>query len=292
MTKRMNARAAGGVEYRTIGVGGAEADDSGKLTGLAVRFDSPTMIGEAPWGFRESFAAGAFTKTLGESDVVLLDNHDTAKPVARKSAGTLTLSQAEGLRWDASPTANTSYVNDLRENIKAKNYGGCSFGFRAIKEDWLDDDGRPSDAWSGTQRVVREAQLFEVSVCTFPAYTDTEVNTRAAVLGRPVERPEADERAAKASYSDLDTCGECGTTNQYGQYCTNCGEPMQEPKTAGKFCSSCGGSLDGNRSHTCFEERAEAANTDTIPEPEDSTQAIDIRKYRFRLESTRVKEVK
>lgn len=284
MTKRNKIA---GVEYRTIPMGEAAAvDDSGKLNGVAVRFNSETQIGDPSWGFREQFAPGAFTKTLSESDVVLLDNHDTSKPIARKSAGTLALRQGDALHWDADPTSAASYIGDVRENIKSGNYGGCSFGFQAVKEDWLDDSGQPSDEARGTQRVVREAKLFEVSVCTFPAYGDTEVSARDAVTAA------REARAAKASWSDLDTCGECGATSQYGQFCTGCGQPMAEPKTAGKFCPSCGAETDGSRAgHICAEKRDEKISSDgtaeDAPKPVDSTSGIDMRKIRFRLESMR-----
>lgn len=170
----------GTVEFRAVALGDTQTD-GGKLSGVAIRFASPTQIGDPSWGFREEFAAGAFTKTIQERDVVLLDNHDQGKPIARKSAGTLRLDQgADALRWDADPV-DTSYARDAAANIKAGNYGGCSVGFRSIKEDWLDDDGNPSDATSGTRRIVREAELPELSVVTFPAYGDTSVSARDAV---------------------------------------------------------------------------------------------------------------
>jgi hypothetical protein len=60
-------------------------------------------------------------------------------------------------------------------------------------------------------------------------------------------------RDAKATYADIETCGECGATSQYGAYCGACGEPMRTPKTQGDFCTSCGAKLDdGNRdAHVC-----------------------------------------
>jgi len=215
------------------------------------------VIGDlAANGFREEFAAGVFTKTLQERDTVLLDNHDPAKPIARKSAGTLRLDQtATDLRWDADPV-DTSYARDAAANIKAKNYGGCSVGFRSIKEDWYDADGNPSNAAVGVRRVVREADLPELSVCTFPAYTDTSVSARDVVAAA------REARAAKATYADLDTCAECGATHQYGAYCADCGEPMGVAKSPDKFCTSCGSALDadgdtdGDRhEHVCSEVR-------------------------------------
>lgn len=246
---RRNSR-SGTVEYRSVALGDTQVD-AGKLNGVGIRFSSPTVIGDlAADGFREEFAAGVFTKTLQERDTVLLDNHDPARPIARKSAGTLRLDQtATDLRWDADPV-DTSYARDAAANIKAGNYGGCSVGFRSIKEDWYDADGNPSNAAVGVRRVVREADLPELSVVTFPAYTDTSVSARDVVSAA------RESRAAKATYSDLDTCAECGATHQYGAYCADCGEPMGVAKSPDKFCTSCGAELGGNRDeHVCAEVR-------------------------------------
>ena len=48
----------------------------------------------------------------------------------------------------------------------------CSFGFDIVKEDTeVRDDG--SVHWT-----IREVKLYEVSVVTFPAYTETSVSAR------------------------------------------------------------------------------------------------------------------
>jgi uncharacterized protein DUF6582 len=68
-----------------------------------------------------------------------------------------------------------------------------------------------------------------------------------------------ENRAAKATYADLETCGECGATNQWGAYCTGCGEPMRSSKPGGDFCASCGSDISGEREHFCApENRADA----------------------------------
>lgn len=72
------------------------------------------------------------------------------------------------------------------------------------------------------------------------------------------------ERAAKATYADIETCGDCGATNQYGAYCANCGEPMRtDSQQQGDFCTSCGAKLDDDsrESHVCTEVRAKDKNT-------------------------------
>jgi hypothetical protein len=293
--------ASGTVEYRSIPLGDTQAED-GKLSGVAIRFNSPTQIGDPSWGFREHFAPGSLTKTLQERDVVLLDNHDQAKPIARKSAGTLRTQATDGeLSWDADPV-DTSYARDAAANIKAKNYGGCSVGFRAIKEDWLDDDGNPSDPFSGTQRIIREAELPEFSVVTFPAYGDTEVSARDAVTAA---------REARAKY----TAAEKQDMLDKGQAMANSkGEPSYPIKDAEDLDNAIhavgrgGADHDGIRKHvieqakklglsskipdnwnadgSLKEEDSAVLDTESReddPKPVSSTLEIDIRSYRLRM---------
>lgn len=189
------------IEYRSFGVSAVMAGDEGKITGLAAPFNSQTMIGEKPWGFREQVAPGAFAKTLQEADVVFLLNHDTSKPLARKSAGTLNLRESErGLEAEASPP-DTTYANDLRTNIKAGNIRGMSFGFEVVKDEWFDDEGQPADKYTGTQRVLKEVKLIEVSAVTFPAYGDTAISARDAVSAARDER--AKSKGSKKPYGNV-----------------------------------------------------------------------------------------
>lgn len=275
------AKSNGTVEYRSVALGDTQTED-GKLFGVGIRFSSPTVIGDMSTnGFKEEFAGGVFTKTLQERDTVLLDNHDSGKPIARKSAGTLRLVQAaDELRWDADPV-DTSYARDAAANIKAGNYGGCSIGFRAVKEDWYDADGNPSNASTGVRRVVREAELPELSVVTFPAYTDTSVSARDMVSAA------REARAAVATYADLDTCGECGATHQYGGFCGDCGEPMSDSSSSNKFCTTCGQELGDDRtSHVCTETGSAATSTEpraTDPKPEVSTSGMHKRAMKSRM---------
>ena len=143
------------------------------FTGYASVFNTESLIGQLPWGFRETWAPGCFTKTLNESDVVALCDHDMAKPLSRQSAGTLTLEQDDhGLSVD-SDVPETTYGQDLLVNLENKNVAGMSVGFRVIKDAWeICDDG-------SELRTIMEVQLIEVSTTAFPAFTDTEAGARA-----------------------------------------------------------------------------------------------------------------
>jgi HK97 family phage prohead protease len=237
------------VEYRYMRRAAPEAGDDNSLHGRAWPYGSPTMIGKGPYGFREVIKTGAGKKSINDGDIVLLDNHQTHQPLARMSAGTLVLTDgSNGGDWNAKVT-DTSYARDVVKNVRAGNYGGCSFGFEVIKDKWTDDDGNPATALDGTNREIVEMKVHEISVCTFPAYGDTTVSARAQVNSA---RGVKDERAAAATYGDLATCGECGSTSQYGEYCTSCGEPMSSSQPAGNYCSSCGSEIeDRSEEHVC-----------------------------------------
>lgn len=77
-----------------------------------------------------------------------------------------------------------------------------------------------------------------------------------------------EERAAKASMEDMATCGKCGSKEQYGKHCADCGNsmepPVAPPAAKGKFCPDCGSKMPNKRDeHKCGEEvRDEAATTE------------------------------
>lgn len=264
------------IEYRTA-ANPAEATDNG-VGGLVTPFNVWTTIGDPKrGGFKERVAPGTFAKTLQERDTVFLFNHNADMPLARTSVsegeGSLSLRESpdEGLRADAEPV-QTTYAQNLIKLTRAKVVKGMSFGFEVIKDSWTDDSGRASNPQTGTQRTIQEVRLHEVSAVTFPAYTSTTFSARDAVnAARGVE----EARAAKASYSDIDTCGECGSTSEYGAFCSGCGEPMSTPSTDAAFCSSCGSPLDDERAkHVCGSETEPAKTT-----PDETERDADLLAY-------------
>lgn len=160
-------------------------DESRQFVGHAAKFDSRTAIGNPlRWGFYEEIASGAFTKTLKESDVRFLIDHDSAKIVARTSAGDLRLAEdATGLAVDADLDEELSYVPDLVRNLDKRRITGMSFGFQVIRDEWstVDVETKDGDVAQADLRVIQEVRLFEVSAVTFPAYEDTDAGLRSAV---------------------------------------------------------------------------------------------------------------
>ena len=121
----------------------------------------------------ESIAQGAFTNSIG-GDIRALINHDTTLVMGRTAAHTLELREdAHGVwgRIEVNPK-DTDAMNAYAR-VERGDVSQCSIGFNIISEETdFRDDG--SVHWT-----IKEADLAEVSICTFPAYEETNVSARA-----------------------------------------------------------------------------------------------------------------
>ena len=147
------------LEVRTKG-------DSNTLVGYASIFDSPSE----PMPFVEYVKRGAFSKTLNDgADVRLLIDHEGV-PLARSKSGTLQLQEDErGLRVEAELDPTNPDAARIMSAMRRGDLNQMSFAFRTIKDHWSDDR---------MTRELREVQLFDVSIVTFPAYEDTVAELR------------------------------------------------------------------------------------------------------------------
>lgn len=123
-------------------------------------------------GASESIAQGAFTNSL-QNDVRALINHDDTLVLGRTTAGTLTIREDDfGLWGDVVVNPKDSDAMNLYARVQRGDVNQCSIGFFITSEETeFREDG--SVHWT-----IKDVDLFEVSVCTFPAYTDTSVQAR------------------------------------------------------------------------------------------------------------------
>lgn len=148
-------------------------DEPLKLRGYAIVYDA---LSEPLYGdlFRERIKSGAFTKSLAQDDQVCLWGHDTRYVLGRKSAGTLILREDEkGLYFEAE-LPNTTWARDLKESVKRGDIKQMSFGFKVIRENWIDNKETIKE-YGMPIREVEEITLHEISLVTFPAYPQTNV---------------------------------------------------------------------------------------------------------------------
>lgn len=148
-----------------------EEGEAPHLSGYFAVFNSLYDIG---FGMSESIAPGAFQSSLG-GDVRALTNHDTRLVLGRTSAGTMDLREDEtGLWADIAINPNDSDAMNTWARVQRGDVTQCSIGFDIIAEETeYRDDG--TCHWT-----IRDVKLYEVSVCTFPAYEETNVSARSA----------------------------------------------------------------------------------------------------------------
>lgn len=128
-------------------------------------------------GLSESVARGAFTNALKEDDVRALINHDTTFVLGRTKAKTLELREDEhGLFGRILINPNDTDAMNLYERVKRGDVDQCSFGFDITDEE-TENRSDGSVHWT-----IKAVKLYEVSVCTFPAYEATAVSARTAQL--------------------------------------------------------------------------------------------------------------
>ena len=151
-------------------------DDSMIVEGYAIRFNTWS---EDLGGFVETISPEAFTD-LDLSDVRCFVDHDSSKVLGRTTSETLELTvDDEGLYFRCQ-LPNTSYAKDLYENIRLQNVNQCSFGF--ILDEDGDEISKRSD-WLFERTIRKIKSLWEISIVSIPAYSDTDV----AVAQRSIE---------------------------------------------------------------------------------------------------------
>lgn len=135
-----------------------------QMTGYAAIFNS---LFDTGW-WSESIAPGAFKKSIAKGDDVrALFNHDPSLILGR-TPRTLTLTEDDkGLFCRITPP-DTQLGRDLLISIERGDITQMSFGFNILGET-VDKTG------DKTHFTITEAELFDVSPVTYPAYTATEI---------------------------------------------------------------------------------------------------------------------
>lgn len=153
------------IEFQT-----REDDDNLTIDAYFAVYNSNYVI--AP-DMSESIAPGAFTSSLSR-DIRALINHDTTLVIGRTGAHTFDLrDDSHGLFGSVSINRNDSDAMNIYARVKRGDVSQCSIGFEIVKEDTeIREDG--SIHWT-----IREANLYECSLCTFPAYEETSAVARA-----------------------------------------------------------------------------------------------------------------
>lgn len=167
-----------------------EDGEEKRIEGYFAVFNSTYEI--AP-GMSESIAPGAFAETL-DGDVRALIDHETMYVLGRNQAGTLELREDDkGLWGSILINPNDQDALNLYSRVERGDVNQCSFGFDILSEE-TDFQENGDVHWTITQ-----VKLYEVSVCTFPAYAETSVEARKEdreqIMKRETEKWRAEMRA-------------------------------------------------------------------------------------------------
>ena len=150
-----------------------------KIFGYAAVFNSLSEIltervGGQQVTFREVLRPGAFTNTLKKNpDIRALINHDSNLVLGRNKSGTLRLwEDNKGLAFEIDPGQQT-YTQDLIISLRRGDVNACSFAFVIVREDFRKEGQK-------TIHDIDEVDMAggDVSVVTYPAFSDTECNAR------------------------------------------------------------------------------------------------------------------
>jgi|ERR1700733_64354 len=186
------------------------ADGTKMLSGHAIVFGVRSVnLG----GFVEVVDSKAVSTSLRTQDILCLNNHNSSQPLARTSAGTLKLStDAVGVAFTCSLDTRISYASDLAVSVERGDVRGMSFGFQTNKDTWTNEQGT-------LLRTLNDIEVFEISVCSSPAYPQTAVSVRSipkelrSLLKRSMDDDEDDDEC------ECD-CPECEDGD-----CADCSNP-------------------------------------------------------------------
>jgi len=169
------------IEKRTFDLDEIRIDEQEepKIFGHAAVFNK---LSEPLGNFRERVKPGAFTKTIQESDIYSLFNHDSNYVIARTKNNTLKLMEDNnGLLIEATPPA-TQWAKDLLISLRRKDIDQMSFQFRVPKD---------KDSWETVNgeliRTLHEVELLDVSPCIFAAYPQTDVSVRSIIISHGID---------------------------------------------------------------------------------------------------------
>lgn len=159
-------------------------EDSKVISGYALKFNQPSKdLG----GFIEVVTPEALEE-VDLSNVYLLYGHDYSKPLASVKAGTLDLEVDDvGLKFKAT-LPNTSYANDVYENVSSNIIDSMSFGFiLGIDSFEKDETGQI------TRSIDKIKALNEISVVTVPAYDNVNVQVNKRSYEKFINKKENDK---------------------------------------------------------------------------------------------------
>ena len=150
--------------------------DTTTIQGDAIVYGQPSQPMD---NFTEIVDSGALNNVDFSNTFLLLD-HDYSKVIAKNGVNMTLTNDATGLHFTADLDTSISYVSDVYNLINQGIINSMSFGF-TLPDDGSGEQWSEDDNGDVVRLITQIDQLFEISVVTIPAYseTDVEVATRS-----------------------------------------------------------------------------------------------------------------
>jgi Escherichia/Staphylococcus phage prohead protease len=163
-----------------------ETPDDLQIEGYFALYENETELFD---GVYEIITKGAFDNTLG-NDIRALWNHNTQYVLGRNKSGTLEIKTDDKGLYGVVKLPKTQYAQDLYNLVQRGDVDQASFGFNILDEEL-------EELASGGYRFrLKEVDLHEISVVTFPAYENTSISARAKQIedieGKKLQTRKAD----------------------------------------------------------------------------------------------------
>ena len=173
----------------------ADGEGSWNLRGYATVYDVgyPVAGGPDAGGWIETIERGATAKSIKDgADCRLLYDHDglvLARTGRDGNAGTMRLvSDDLGMMVDADLDPASPYAQSVRSAVTRGDCDQMSFAFRVTRQEWSEDY---------TERRIKEVQLFDASLVTFPASESTVAQMNASTPDTEARELDADAEAGE-----------------------------------------------------------------------------------------------
>lgn len=202
MPKTIDEKLKEGREYRRINLEdielreGATEDEKYIVEGYATKFSNwYTLYKHERYTVLESIDPHAFDK-CDMSDVIMQYDHE-GRVYARTTNATLTLTvDGVGLKIRAY-LGGTEGGRQLFEEIKGKYLTKMSFGFVVSTQERKAVEDEENDTQTVYRTITGISKLYDVSVCSIPANSATEISSRTIGEGVIAEALQELEQAKK-----------------------------------------------------------------------------------------------
>ena len=190
-------------------------DDSRTIEGYAVVFGERSLF-LPDWNkgrmVEEVMMPGSITDELiAKSDIIANIDHDNSRMVARSinGEGSLRLTLDDhGLKFSyEAPMTNDGEA--VLQGVRRGDYRGCSFAYTCDEDTGVHYEKNNKDSRALIRYVDEVSGLYDVSVVIHPAYPQTNVDSRAAVLDGAlmrgmIEENETNDNNPNSNSSDME----------------------------------------------------------------------------------------